>query len=314
MIKLNEHEVEFFLSSGSRGLDGRGYWWKFWERFLERMKLIDPSLFAVVLKSISVKPHKGNRPLWRVVKFISEDGRVVSPVRALIQPHSVAGVVNAIGLDNPGFDDWLNKIYPKIVAKNLKVVFSAVLTGQEKEDEFLEMISRLNDLGNIIAVEFNASCPNIDNELLTNSEKVVALTAKIAQRYKRPIILKLGISQDFLRIASQVKEFIQGISINALPWPVVFPDKISPLARYGGGAVSGQIGRANYQRMILKLTTTVKTPIITPTWDYSQVKISLVSLGASAVSFGSVGLLYPRRPTRFAQRWLKEKRRKDGKL
>jgi len=195
MIKLNGCEIEFMLASGSCGFDGQGYWWKFWEKILVGLGLIDLSLFTTVLKSISVKSHRGNRPLYRVVKFISENGQVVSSLRALIQPKSIAGAINAIGLDNPGFDYWLNKIYPKILRNNLKVVFSAVMIGQGKEDEFLEMISRLNELENIVAVEFNPSCSNISPHLLSDPEKVVALTSSIFQISKHPLILKLGYSQ-----------------------------------------------------------------------------------------------------------------------
>ena len=307
MIKLNGYEVEFMLASGSRGFDGQSYWWKFWERILGWFDLIDPSLFTIVLKSISLKPYRGNRPLYRVVKFISENGQVVSPLRALIQPKSIAGVVNAIKLDNPGFDYWLNKIYPKILRNNLKVVFSAVMIGQEKENEFLEMISRLNDLENIMAVEFNPSCPSINSDLLDNPHKVVALTSAIAQVSKHPLILKLGYSQDYCQIAKRTEKLIKAISINSLPWPVVFPDKISPLAEYGGGGVSGKRAQFYTWQMIKDLRATTSCPVIASgVWNCEDIE-KVYELGVSAISFGSVGLPYAWRPTQFVRQWMKKK-------
>lgn len=307
MIKLNGYEIEFMLASGSCGFDGRGYWWKFWEKILAGLGLIDLNLFTTVLKSISVKPHRGNRPLYRVVKFISENGQVVSSLRALIQSKSIAGAINAIGLDNPGFDYWLNKIYPEILRNNLKVVFSAVMIGQGKEDEFLEMISRLNELENIIAVEFNPSCSNISPHLLSDPEKVVALTSSIFQISKHPLILKLGYSQDYCGIAKRTEKFIKAISINSVPWLMVFPVKISPLARYGGGGVSGKKAQFCTWQMIKDLKVATSCPIIAPSvWDYEDIE-KVYEMGASAISFGSVGLLYAWRPTQFVRQWMKKK-------
>lgn len=307
MIKLNGYEIEFMLASGSQGFDGQGYWWKFWEKILAGLGLIDLNLFAIVLKSIGVKPHRGNRPLYRVVKFISENGQVVSPLRALIQPESIAGVVNAIGLDNPGFDYWLNKIYPKILKSNLKVVFSAVMTGQEKETEFLGMISRLNELENIVAVEFNPSCLNIDSDLLDNFHKVMALTSSISQISKHPLILKLGYSQDYCNIAKRTEKFIKAISINSVPWLMVFPAKISPLARYGGGGVSGKRVQRYTWQMVKDLRAATSCPVIAPSvWNYEDIE-RVYKLGVSAISFGSVSLPYTWRPTQFVRQWMKKK-------
>ena len=310
MIDLDGYEVEFFLASGSRGFDGRGYRWKFWETILEGLGLIDSSLFTSVLKSISVKPHRGNRPLYRVVKFISENGQVVSPLRALIQPKSIAGVVNAIGLDNPGFIYWLNEIYPEIVKRNLKVVFSAVMIGWEREEDFLGMIYRLNDLKNIVAIELNYSCPN-NPHLLDSPEKVVALTSSVSQVSKYPLIQKLGYSQDYCKIAKMTEKLIKAISINSVPWSLVdFPNVISPLAEYGGGGVSGKRAQRYTWKMVKDLVAITDCPVIAPSiWDDGDIE-KVYKLGALGVSFGAVGLPFARRPTKFARQRIEKERRK----
>jgi len=311
MIDLDGYKVEFFLASGSRGFDGQGYRLKFWERILQELGLIDPSLFVPVLKSISARPHRGNRPLWRVVKFISEKGKVVSPLRALIQPKSITGTVNAIGLDNPGFVYWLNEIYPEILRNNLKVVFSAVMIGQERVDEFLRMIYRLNKLKNILAIEFNPSCPN-NPHLLDNPDKVVSFTSVISQTSRYPLILKLGYGQDYCGIARRTEEFIRAFSINAVPWSMVdFPDVISPLAEYGGGGVSGKIAQKYTWQMIEDLVAITSCPVIASSvWDCEDIE-KVYKLGASAISFGAVGLPFAWRPTKFVRQRIKNKGGRD---
>jgi len=311
MIYLDGYKVEFFLASGSRGFDGKGYRWKFWETILEGLGLIDPSLFVSVLKSISAKSHIGNRPFRKAVKLISENGRVVSPLRALVQPKSIAGTVNAIGLDNPGFMYWLNEIYPEIVKRKLKVIFSAVMIGREREDEFLGMIYRLNELKNILAIEFNPSCPN-NPHLLDNPDKVVSFTSVISQTSRYPLILKLGYGQDYCGIARRTEEFIRAFSINAVPWSMVdFPDVISPLAEFGGGGVSGKAAQKYTWKMIKELVAITSRPVIAPSiWDSGDIE-KVYELGASAISFGAVGLPFAWRPTKFAREWMKNKGGRD---
>lgn len=310
MIDLDGYKVEFMLASGSRGFDGQGYRWKFWEKILEGLGLIDQSLFTSVLKSISVKLHIGNRPLWKAVNLISENGQVVSPLRALIQPKSIAGTVNAIGLDNPGFNYWLYEIYPEIVKRNLNVIFSAVMIGHEKEDEFLGMIYRLNELKNIKAIEFNPSCPN-NPHLLDSPDKVVAFITEISQVSRYLLILKLGYGQDYCSIARRTEEFIRAFSINSVPWSMVFPDVISPLAEYGGGGVSGKIAQEYTWQMVKDLVAITSRPVIAPSiWDYEDIE-KVYKLRASAVSFGAVGLPFAWRPTKFVRKCMKKKGERD---
>ncbi len=138
MIKLSNGKVlDFLAASGALAYDGRGWLWEYPFRWLG---LIEPRLFTIVVKSLTRKPRKGNlrwyKP-WSCIRLIS------------------GGVINAVGLTNPGIEWWISSCYPKIQEISLDVIVSIY---PETVEECLEMISMLNSL-DIVAVEINASCP-----------------------------------------------------------------------------------------------------------------------------------------------------------
>jgi len=95
---------------------------------------------------------------------------------------------------------------------------------------------------------------------------------------------------------------IEAFSINAVPWNLVFPNCESPLAKYGGGAVSGKIAQPFIWPFAEKLIGITSRPIIGPSvWDFEDIE-KLRDMGAKAVSFGSIFLCHPARPTRFVRK------------
>lgn len=303
MIKLNNgYLVEFVGASGLYGFNGRGYKWKFWERFYQWLGMIDKNLLTIVTKTITLSPTKGNYRWyapWRVIKFLSVEGKVIPLLVGLLRPHFVYGIANAVGLTGPGFARWLEKDYPVIKRCGYKVIVS--ITGTEVECG--RMARALNGL-DIVAIEFNVSCPNVVSGL-KDSNQIRATILRIAEESTHSIFVKLSYAQDYTRIAKETEGLVRGISFNSIPWYYIFSSP-SPLGNYGGGAVSGLICRKKYREMIDELLKAkVTTPIIAPVWDYEDIEEGF-QLGAQAVSFGSVGFLYPDRPTQFIRRWRQE--------
>jgi len=305
MIKLsNGHQLEFVAASGSLAFDGRGWPWEWPLRWLG---LLDPSLFTIVTKTIMPAPWKGNlqwHAPWRVVKFLSAQGNVINPVLLLARPNLLAGAVNAVELTSPGLEIFLERDCPVIERAGCKVIISIT---RERGLSCKKMARRLNGQRNVVGIEYNASCPNTDPVLLQNAEIVARNCYGIKEVSDYPLLLKLSYTQPYIEIARSVEGIVEAISINSVPWKIIYPDRESPLAKYGGGGVSGKNAQPFAWRMVSGLSRETKIPVIGPSvWEYEDI-IRLKRLGASAVHFGTIFFL-PWKPTGYVKRWLREQR------
>lgn len=280
MIRLsNGHAFEYMAVSGALGYDGQG--WP-WERPLKCLGLLDPSLFTVVSKTLTLHPCPGNT-VWynpfRCVRFIS------------------GGMVNAVGLANPGFDWWRKKIGPKVNFSKIPLVVSIFGSSEE----LAEMARRLEDY-NLVGIEINASCPNTDTDILENMARVIASCEAVKRASRQPLILKISVVHDVERIVRETEGLVEALAINSVSWSIVFPDRKSPLACFGGGGVSGQAGQACTWDLVSRLSGLTDIPVIGPSvWNYEDLA-EVRRRGARAIGFGSIFLRYPCRPTAFVRK------------
>lgn len=281
MIQLsNGHSFEYVAASGALAYDGRGWPWEWPLRWLG---LIDPSLFTIVTKTLTYHPKIGNlrwsHP-WSCVKLLKR------------------GVVNAIGLTNPGLDAWLEKTAPRIPFQKYSMVCSIT---EDDPARLLGMVRKLEKLP-LRGIELNASCPNTHQELHQNVDAVVGAARLIQENSPHPLFLKLSAQQDYLAIARASEPYAQALSINSVPWRMAFPGEPSPLEALGGGGVSGKAAQAFTWEMVAALAQAVKTPVVGPSvWEYEDIA-KLRALGAKAISFGSIFMRHPWRPTRYVKR------------
>lgn len=273
MIRFsNGHEAEYFVASGSLAWDGEG--WP-WERPLVWTGLIDPSLFTVVIKSLTLKPIKGNLSWWHPW----------SCVRLL--PGN--GAVNKVGLTNPGMAWWMRKVAPKVDRTKIALVGS--IFGPERD--LVEMTETFNDV-DLVGVEINPSCPNAG--AMPEPRVVARSTEAVANVSKHPLILKLSVAQDYLEIERMVRGMVQAISLNSVPFGMVFPNGRSPLWRLeervggGGGGVSGVPAQALNWKAVYELAKYGETPVIAPSIMLFGNMGIVRQLGADAVSFGAIHL------------------------
>lgn len=140
---------------------------------LEAREIYDVSLLgAVVTKGISLKPREGNPP-----ERIAE---------------TPCGMLNSIGLQNPGVEGFLKKIYPHI--EKLNTHFIANIFG-ETEEEYVEVCIALEDARKIVAYELNVSCPNVKKGgMLFGHDAVVLgrLVESVKAKVKKPVLVKLS--------------------------------------------------------------------------------------------------------------------------
>ncbi len=140
---------------------------------LEATEIYDVSkLGAVVMKGLSLKPRLGN-DLPRIVE-------------------TPCGMLNSIGLQNPGVEKFLKELYPKI--KNIDTHFIANVFG-ESEEEYVEVCLALEDAEKIVAYELNVSCPNVKKGgIVFGHDPLILgnLVENIKKRIKKPLLVKLS--------------------------------------------------------------------------------------------------------------------------
>ena len=286
MIRLsNGHDFEYMTASGALSFDGKG--WP-WEQPWRWIGLLDPTLFTSVTKTLTLRPTEGNL-------------RWYNPFRCLRLVRG--GVVNAVGLSNPGIDWWCRKIGPSV--NSTKIPLVASIFGEP--EELAEMVRILNDF-DLVGLEINASCPNTETCILQDTARVIASCEAIKTNSRLPLILKVSVTHDISQIVKEVENLVEAISINSVPWAVAFPKCRSPLEILGGGGVSGKVAQPFTWSLVKKLAELTTIPVIGPgVWDFDDLT-KVRSLDAKAVSFGSVFMCYPWRPTLYVQKELKQMR------
>lgn len=287
MIKLsNEHKFDYMVASGALAFDGKGW---FWEWPLRWMKLIDPKLFTVVIKTLTYEPRKGNLRWYNpfgCVRLIKE------------------GTVNSVGLTNKGYEWWCREIGPA-VSREIPLVGSVFC---EDPDEVFKMCLALNRF-DLVGMELNASCPNTKEGVLENTETIVRCCQAAEKSSRFPLILKLSVIHNVEVIIPEVEGVIEAVSINSVPWHIVYPGKKSPLAHLGGGGVSGKVASPFTWDFVEMFSSKFSIPVIgSSVWDFEDIQ-ELRDLGAKAISFGSIFIPYPWRPTAFVRRDMKQKRK-----
>ncbi|HOJ92078.1 MAG TPA: dihydroorotate dehydrogenase [Dictyoglomaceae bacterium] len=143
-------------------------------------------LGGIVTKSITLKPRKGNPPprIWE----------------------SYAGILNSIGLENPGVEKFIEEESPFLENLNTHVIVS--IAG-EKEEEYCEVAKEIKDL-KISGIELNLSCPNVDEGGMLfgiDLETVKEITRKVVDISDKPVWVKLTPQAiDILGLTKAVKD------------------------------------------------------------------------------------------------------------
>lgn len=143
--------------------------------------------------------------------------------------------VNAYGLLNPGRDQA-----PELLQRFIERTKSAIISiFAENTSEAIGLGHMISSLSGAAAAELNCSCPNI-HEL--SVDQIVANVDAFRRVCRLPVLIKLGFDQDYVEIARQLRSIADGLHvINTVRWETHFPERVSPLARYGGGGISGPI-------------------------------------------------------------------------
>ncbi len=293
MITLsNGHRIDYVVASGALAFDGKG--WP-WERPLVWLGLIEPELFTVVIKTLTRKPREGNLRWWKPWDCV----RLIP-----------GGAVNKVGLTNPGIDWWCEKIGPNL---DPKIPIVGSIFGDQQE--LVEMAEMLNPF-NLVGLEVNPSCPNTGHAL-HSTQHVIDDVKAVKSVSRHPIIVKVGANQDYLSISRELVGTAEAISLNSVPWHMVFPKqpksplwKLEKRVEGGMGGVSGKPAQGhNWEAVeaLARLARLKGLPVIGPGIMEFEDMNRVRERGAQAVSFGAIHLRTPWKPTQFVRKEINAK-------
>ena len=239
-------------------------------------------LGAVTTKSITREPRLGNAPM-RVAELPT-------------------GMLNAIGLANPGIAAFLKVHRPRLGSLGCKVIGSV---AGASIDDYVFVAEALAGSG-LDAVECNVSCPNTaDGRLFCNDptglrDLVAAVRTAIGTT---PLLVKLPL--DFQRASHAAQSAIDGGAdiltlTNTVPGLAIDPDTRKPVLGKGAGGVSGPGIHPMVVRMVHDVYTHVAKPAGVPILGLGGVMqwrdaAAMMLAGASAVGVGTALFANPRR-------------------
>ena len=247
------------------------------------------ALGGIATKAVSVAPRHGAPPL-RVSEF-------------------AGGMINAIGLANPGLDavrahylPWLHQTYP-----STRVLVNVV---GNSVDDFQTVVGGLTDQPGVDAFELNVSCPNVKAGGLEFGADPVALAALVSAARAttaRPLFVKLSPTLGAGVVEAARVSIAHGATgvtlVNTMPGLVVDTTRRKPKIGFGTGGVSGPallpLGLLATWRVRQALP---EVPIIGLGGISSgEEAIQYLLAGASLVGVGTAALRDPRAPERIAR-------------
>ena len=242
------------------------------------------ALGGLVTKAVSPEVRKG-APSPRVAEF-------------------EGGMINAVGLANPGLDAVKREDLPWL-SRNLRSARVIVNVVGNAVEDFATVVEALDDVARVDAFELNVSCPNTragGMEFGADRETLVALVKLARAATRRPLFVKLSPVLESVADTARaaVDAGADGITvINTIPGLVIDTELRRPALGFGSGGVSGTGMLPVGVLAVWKVSRAVRVPIIgvggvTTATDAVQYMMA----GASLVAMGTAALRDPRAPER----------------
>lgn len=212
-----------------------------------------------------------------------------------------SGMLNSVGLQNPGIDHFINTDLPYLLTKNLAVL--ANIAGSTP-DECAETAAKLDET-DVHMIELNISCPNVKQggaAFGTSCEMAAEVTKKVRSATKKPLIVKLSPNvTSIAEIAKAVESAgADAVSlINTLLGMRIDINTGRPILRNNVGGLSGPAVFPVAVRMVWQTANAVQIPVIGMGGVSSgRDAIELMMAGASAVQVGAAIFTDPYAPVK----------------
>lgn len=233
-------------------------------------------LGAIVTKGVANVPWPGN-PTPRVAE-------------------TYGGMLNAIGLQNPGVDVFIERDLEFLKKFDTPVIVN--VCGKTVED-YLETVERLNDT-DVAMMEINVSCPNVKEGAIAFGQKADALfdiTSKIKNVAKKPVIMKLSPNVTDITEMAKAAEAAgaDAISlINTITGMKIDVNRRQFVLANKTGGLSGPAIKPVAVRMVYQCANAVKIPIIGMGGiATAEDALEFIMAGATAVSVGAMNFMNP---------------------
>ena len=234
------------------------------------------ALGAVVTKGVASVPWQGN-PTPRICETAS-------------------GMLNAIGLQNPGIDVFVRRDLPFLQKYDTRIIVN--VCGHSVE-EYLEVVERLAD-ENVDMLEINISCPNVKEGGIafgTDPRAIESITKAVKAKAKQPVIMKLSPNVTDIREAAKAAESggADALSlINTLTGMKIDIERGTFALANRTGGLSGPAIRPVAVRMVYEASHAVKIPVIGMGGIASaEDALEFLMAGARAVSVGTANFHDP---------------------
>ncbi len=233
-------------------------------------------LGAVVTKGVANVPWEGN-PTPRVAEVYG-------------------GMLNAIGLQNPGIDVFMERDLEFLKNYDTNVIVN--VCGKTVED-YLEVVERLSDTS-VSMLEINVSCPNVKEGAIAFGQKADSLydiTSQIKKKARQPVIMKLSPNVTDITEMAKAAEAAGADALSMINtitgMKIDIHRKKFVLANKTGG-MSGPAVKPVAVRMVYQTAQAVKIPIIGMGGIGSaEDAIEFLLAGASAVAVGAMNFVNP---------------------
>lgn len=242
-------------------------------------------LGGFVTKSVTLEPRAGN-PAPRVAEF-------------------GAGMINSIGLANPGVDEVLRTRIPWIAA-NVRRARVWVSVAGHTVDEYAAVVARLADAPGFLGFELNLSCPNVGGRpFALDADALRAVLQRCRSLTPRPLLAKLAPNDPDLPATAHAAQEAgaDGVTlVNTLPGRVVDPDT----GRAALGAVQGGVSGAGLRPVGVQAVAAVSARVSVPLVGVGGIlapgdAVQYLRVGASLVQMGTAAFADPRAPERVAR-------------
>ena len=223
-------------------------------------------------------PQKGN-PLPRVAEYDS-------------------GLINSVGLENPGIHKVIEEELPKIKEVFHKKVFANI--GGNSLEDFIYNCQLINTCDQVGIIELNVSCPNVHGGKIpfgTNPQLVKEIVKEVKKVTKKPVYVKLSPNvTDIVEIAIACEEAEADglVLINTLQGMRIDLKTGKPILSKIMGGCSGPAIFPIAERMVYQVYEQVKIPIIgVGGIDSAEKVLEMMYAGATAIEIGAANLVNP---------------------
>lgn len=234
-------------------------------------------LGAVVTKGVADVPWPGN-PTPRVCETAS-------------------GMLNAIGLQNPGIDVFCERDLPFLRGYDTNIIVNVC---GHSEEEYLRVVDRLADEEGVALLEINISCPNVKQGGIafgTDPKAVEEITRAVKARARQPIIMKLSPNVTDIKVMARAAEAggADAISlINTLTGMKIDIERGRFALANRTGGLSGPAIKPVAVRMVYEASHAVSIPVIGMGGiSCAEDAVEFMMAGASAISVGTANFRNP---------------------